>query len=355
MFNLFSSIRPQIKQLLQSQPQYEEPNTSIHTRLHTNENPFGSPLLTWYNRSPNQHQERLKKAIATIKNISPDAISLSNGMTNLIDLFLLCFCNSKEHNVIVCPPTDAIFETRAQLHGIEVRKAPLLQDFQLNLSHLETLADSNTKIIWLCSPNNPTGNSIYKDAIENILNNFNGLVIIDESYINFSRQKSLLSYLPDYPNLVVLQSLDIAWGLAGLQVSMAFSSTEFAAIMGAVSPSFINTPTVEMCIKAFEETGQVNDMILELVNMRKALAEVFVKIPFVEKVYTSDANFIFVKMKNANEIYQYLLRKGIQVANFSDYPFCENCIRITVGTEQENAILVDALYDYFQEIYSHKT
>lgn len=351
MFNLQTIITSKVHQYLQLHSQKNDAIANIHTRLHTNENPFGSPLTKWYNRYPHLHQQQLKQAISSVKNIATENITVANGSNQIIDNLLKCFCNSVEDNVIVCPPTERIFESRAILHGITIKEAPLLPDFQLNLSHVETLVNANTKIIWLSSPNNPTGNNLYKEDIETILNNFTGIVVVDETYINFSRQKTMLTDLLDYQNLVVLQSLDIAWGLAGLQVSMAFASSEIASILDVINPSIINTATIDLCVKALTEIGQVNDMILEIVNMREALSEVIKKIPFVEKVYPSQANFLFVKMKNANEVYDYLLQKGIQIANFSQYPFCENCLRITIGTEKENTVLVDALFDYFQEIY----
>jgi histidinol-phosphate aminotransferase len=288
----------------------------------------------------------LKEAISKVKAIDPQKIFLGNGSDECIDLLYRCFCNPGNDNVIICPPTYGMYEVSANINDVEIRRAPLLDNFQLDLVHLEDLTDDNTKLIWICSPNNPTANSMDREDVEMILNNYNGLVVIDEAYINFSRQKSFLRELPDYPNLVVLQTFSKAWGMAALRLGMAFASEEIIATLNKVKPPYnINQATQELALKALEEVGQVNDMITELVQMREALKGVFEKIPLVEKVYPSDANFLLVKVKGAAKIYNYLLSKGIVVRDRSNVKLCDNCLRITVGTEQENTALVDALID----------
>ncbi|HMR93244.1 MAG TPA: aminotransferase class I/II-fold pyridoxal phosphate-dependent enzyme, partial [Chitinophagaceae bacterium] len=229
------------------------------------------------------------------------------------------------------------------------RRADLLPDYQLNLALIENLADADTKIIWICSPNNPTGNSIHYHDIEMLLNNFNGLVVIDEAYINFARQASWLKALKDYPNLVVLQTLSKAWGLAGLRLGMAFAHPDIITLLNRIKPPYnINQATQELVQKALEETGQVNDMIREIVAMRDELATVFKRMPLTEKVYPSDANFLLVKVKDAAGIYRFLLDRGIVVRDRSRVEWCEGCLRITIGTEKENTQLVDALIDYMK-------
>jgi histidinol-phosphate aminotransferase len=214
--------------------------------------------------------------------------------------------------------------------------------------HLENLVDENTRLIWICSPNNPTANSMNREDVETILNNFNGLVVVDEAYINFSRQKSFIQELNDYPNLVVLQTFSKAWGLAGLRLGMAFASEQIVEILNRVKPPYnINQVTQELALKALEEVGQVNDMIKELVQMRAALKGVFEKIPFVRKVYPSDANFLLVKVDDAKGVYNYLLSRGIVVRDRSNVQLCENCLRITIGTEEENTDLVEAMADWY--------
>ena len=241
-----------------------------------------------------------------------------------------------------------MYEVSANINNIALKRAPLLPDYQLNLAHIETLIDANTKLIWLCSPNNPTGNSLNRADIEMVLNNFNGIVVIDEAYINFAKQQSFIQDLVDYPNLVVLQTFSKAWGLAGLRLGMAFASKEILQVMDKVKPPYnINQVTQELALKAMEELGQVKDMITILVDMREALVEVFESMPTVEKVYPSDANFILVKIAEARKIYEFLLTKGIVVRDRSSVQLCEDCLRITIGTEKENTDLVDAMQDWY--------
>ncbi|HXL58498.1 MAG TPA: histidinol-phosphate transaminase, partial [Chitinophagaceae bacterium] len=245
------------------------------------------------------------------------------------------------------PPTYGMYEVSAHINDVEVRKAPLLDDFQLDLIHLENLIDENTKLTWICSPNNPTGNSFRREDIEMVLNNFNGLVVIDEAYINFSKQKSFIQELQDYPNLIVMQTFSKAWGLAALRLGIAFASTEINTILNKVKPPYnINQATQELVLKALEKVDEVNDMIRELVAMREALTEVLQDMPAVEKVYPSDANFILVKIKNARKVYEFLLSRAIVVRDRSNVKLCNDCLRITVGTEQENTLLIDALIEY---------
>ncbi|HRH61284.1 MAG TPA: aminotransferase class I/II-fold pyridoxal phosphate-dependent enzyme, partial [Chitinophagaceae bacterium] len=233
------------------------------------------------------------------------------------------------------------------INDVQVRKAPLTDDFQLDLIHLENLADENTKLIWICSPNNPTGNAFNRQDIEMLLNNFSGIVVIDEAYINFSRQKSFILELAEYPNLVVMQTFSKAWGLAGLRLGMAFASREIIEILDKIKPPYnINQATQEIALTALNNVAEVNDMIIEIVNMREALVNVLEQMPGVEKVYPSDANFLLVKIKDARKVYEFLLAKSIVVRDRSNVKLCDNCLRITVGTEQENTALVDALIEW---------
>jgi histidinol-phosphate aminotransferase len=243
-----------------------------------------------------------------------------------------------------------MYEVNANIHNIEIQSAPLLPDFQLNIAHIEQLVNANTKIIWICSPNNPTGNSLDRIDIETVLNHFDGLVVVDEAYINFSKQKSFCQSLIDYPNLVVLQTLSKAWGLAGLRLGMAFASEAIVGYLNKVkAPYNINLPAQELTLKALEEVGQVNDMIQELVQLRIALAGVFEEMPMVEVVYPSDTNFLLIKIPNATKLYQFLLTKGIVVRDRSNLPNCADTLRITVGTEQENTALVDAMIEWMEQ------
>jgi histidinol-phosphate aminotransferase len=350
MLDLNKLVRENIKKLTPYSSARDEFSGDAKVFLDANENSIGSPLTKWYNRYPDPHQVKVKAAISAVKAVDANKIFLGNGSDECIDLLFRCFCNPGKDNVIICPPTYGMYEVSANINDIQIKKAPLLDDFQLDLVHLENLVDDNTKLIWICSPNNPTGNSMDREDIETILNNFSGLVVIDEAYVNFSRQKSFIQELNDYENLVVMQTFSKAWGLAGLRLGMAFASEEIIKILNRVKPPYnINQVTQDLALKALEEVGQVNDMIKELVQMRAALKGVFEKLPFVKKVYPSDANFLLVKVDDAKEAYHYLLSRGIVVRDRSNVMLCENCLRITVGTEEENTELIEAMADYFVE------
>lgn len=346
-FDLHKLTRPNIQKLVPYSSARDEFSGDAKVFLDANENSLGSPLPKWYNRYPDPHQQQVKSALSQIKGVDAKHIFLGNGSDECIDILFRCFCEPGKDNVVICPPTYGMYEVSAHINDVEVRKAPLLPDFQLNLAHLEQLTDANTKIIWLCSPNNPTGNALNRTDIETVLNNFNGIVVIDEAYINFSRQKTFVQELTEYPNLVVLQTLSKAWGLAALRLGMAFASEEIIEVMNKVKPPYnINQATQDLVLKALEEVGQVNDMIKELVAMREALKEVFEQMPTVETVYPSDANFLLVKIAEARKVYEFLLTKGIVLRDRSNVQLCEDCLRITIGTEKENTILVDALAEW---------
>ena len=348
-FDLNKITRSNIKQLVAYTSARDEFSGEAKVFLDANENSLGSPLMKWYNRYPDPHQVAIKQKIAIIKAIAAEHIFLGNGSDECIDLLFRSFCEPGKDNVIICPPTYGMYEVSANINDIIIKKVPLLDDFQLDLIHLENQIDANTKIIWICSPNNPTGNSINRVDIETVLNNFNGIVVIDEAYINFAKQKSFIQELADYPNLVILQTFSKAWGLAGLRLGMAFASQSIIEILNKVKPPYnINQATQELALKALEEVGQVNDMIKLLVDMRDALAEVFKLMPTVEKVFPTDANFILVKINDARKVYEFLLQKGIVVRDRSQVMLCNDCLRITVGTELENTILVDAMQDWYQ-------
>jgi histidinol-phosphate aminotransferase len=321
--------------------------TEAGIRLNKNENSLGSPLKKWYNRYPNEDPLKLKQEIATLKNTNINTIFLANGTNECLDNLFKCFCEPNKDNIIICPPTYDNYAIYAAIHNIEIREANLLENFQLDLFTIENLVDENTKIILLCSPNNPTGNSLNVNDIEFLLNNFNGIVVVDEAYINFSKQKSLIPLLKEYPNLVILQTFSIAWGLAGLRLAMAFANHSIIQILNCINSSYnISTITQEIAIEALKEIGQVNDMIKLLVEMRIALTDVFKQIPFILKVHESDTNFILIEVMDANHLCEYLHTKNIFVSNVSHLPLCKNCIRITIGTEQENTILIDAFAEY---------
>ena len=351
-FELDKIIRPNIKTLKPYSSAKDEYTGAAKILLDANENSLGSPLTKWYNRYPDPYQKQLKEKLAFVKQIAANQIFIGNGSDECIDILFRTFCEPGKDNIIICPPTYPMYEVSANINDITVQNAPLLADYQLNVAHIEQLVNERTKIIWICSPNNPTGNSLDRIDIETILNHFDGIVVIDEAYINFSKQKSFVQSLIDYPNLVVLQTLSKAWGLAGLRLGMCFANPDIIGYMNKVkAPYNINIVTQELALQALEEVGQVNDMIKLLVDMRNALAQVIASMPHVIQVFPSDTNFILVKIPHARKLYEFLMSKGIIVRDRSALALCEDSLRITVGTEQENTLLVDAMYEWITNTF----
>jgi histidinol-phosphate aminotransferase len=347
MFNLDALVRTNIRTLKPYSSARDEFKGEASIFLDANENSLGSPLVKWYNRYPDPLQLKVKEKIAFIKKIPVDQIFLGNGSDEAIDLLYRCFCEPGIDEVVIFPPTYGMYEVSANINNVKLNRVQLTEQFQLDLEALEQAIKPSTKIIWICSPNNPTGNSIDREAIEMILNNFDGLVVIDEAYINFSRQKSWLSDLQDYPNLVVLQTLSKAWGLAGIRLGMAFASPEIIGYLNKVKPPYnISEPVQELAVKALEEIGQVNDMIVTLVNERQNMITSLLQNKEVVKIYPSDANFLLVKFKDASRLYKYFVEQGIVVRDRSNVILCEGCLRITVGTPQENQKLLGSLNSF---------
>jgi len=345
MFDLNKLVRENIKDMVPYSSARDEFHGEAKVFIDANENSLGSPLLKWYNRYPDPHQQKLKEKISAIKGIAPEHIFLGNGSDEAIDILFRAFCEPGRDNVIVCPPTYGMYEVSARINNIAVKKVQMTPDFQLNLEGLEEVIDANTKIIWLCSPNNPSGNALHREDIEMVLNNFDGIVVIDEAYINFSRQRSFIPDLVDYPNLVILQTLSKAWGLAALRVGMAFAGAGIIDIMNKIKPPYnINEPSQELASQALDEVEQVNEMIKIIVSERNSLSKELQKLPIVEQIFPSDANFLLVRIKDARKVYEYLLGKGIVVRDRSTTPGCSECLRITVGTPKENEILLSALH-----------
>jgi histidinol-phosphate aminotransferase len=347
MFDLNKLVRPSLRDIKPYSSARDEFSGEAQVFLDANENSLGTPLLKWYNRYPDPYQRELKEAIASVKQVDPQIIFLGNGSDECIDLLYRCFCEPGKDSAIICPPTYGMYEVSAHINDVQLIKVPLLPNFQLNTTAILDAVQAHTKLIWLCSPNNPTGNSMHYEDVELLLNNFDGLVVVDEAYINFARQRSLLAQLSEYPNLVVLQTFSKAWGMAALRLGMAFGSTELVSWLNKIKPPYnINQVTQELALQALQDVGMVNDMIREIVAMREALAGVFARMPMVQQVFPSDANFILVKMTNATAVYQYLLTKGIVVRDRSRVELCEDCLRITIGTEKENTELVDSLAEW---------
>ena len=347
MFNLDSILRNNIKRLVPYSSARDEFKGKASIFLDANENSLGSPLMKWYNRYPDPLQMKVKEKLSGIKGISSDHIFLGNGSDECIDLLIRAFCEPGVDNIIICPPTYGMYEVSANINDVLIKKVPLTPEFQLNLEAIANNIDDNTKLIFLCSPNNPTGNSLDRGDVETLLNNYWGLVVIDEAYINFSRSKSFIQELPEYPNLVVMQTLSKAWGLAALRLGMAFASQEIIKIFNRIKPPYnINQATQELVLQALDNVEEVNAMIREIVAGRQWLEAELPALPVVRKVYPSDANFLLVKVTEPLNIYRYLLDQGIVVRDRSRVELCEGCLRITVGSPAENEALVKALGNF---------
>lgn len=343
-FDLDGLLRHNIKTLTPYSSARDEFSGDARIFLDANENSLGSPTTKWYNRYPDPHQAKLKEKLSTIKNVPAKNILLGNGSDECIDIIYRAFCNPGRDNVVICPPTYGMYEVSAHINDVAVRKVPLQENFQLDLENMEEQVDDNTKIIWLCSPNNPTGNSLNRGDIETILVNFPGIVVIDEAYINFSRYRSFVQELEEYPNLVILQTLSKAWGLAGLRLGMAFASEEIINVFNKIKPPYnIGQATQDLVMQALDRLADVNDMIRLLVQERDEMVQRLSTVPLVEKVYPSDANFLLVKVKGAPVLYKMLIENGIVVRDRSNVQLCENCLRITVGTPAENQALLNNL------------
>lgn len=344
MFDLDKLLRNNIKNLVPYSSARDEFKGKAEMYLDANENSFGSPLEKNYNRYPDPQQTELKEKISQIKGVPPENIFLGNGSDEAIDILYRAFCNPGKDSVILVPPTYGMYEVSANINDVFVKRVPLTKDFQLDVESISEMVTDNTKLIFICSPNNPTGNAMNRDDIEIILNNFHGIVVIDEAYINYSRRRSFIPELTEYPNLVVLQTLSKAWGLAGLRLGMAFASADIIAVFNAIKPPYnVNAATQELAMQALDHIEQVNAWTKETVAEREKLVKELVKIPFVQKIYPSDANFFLVKVDDPKMIYDKLVEKGIIVRDRSKVILCEGCLRITVGTPAENKKLIETL------------
>ena len=343
-FNIQNLLRDNIRQLVPYSSARDEFKGQASVFLDANENPYGSPLQNDYNRYPDPLQIPLKEAISKIKGVPVPNTFLGNGSDEAIDLLIRAFCRPQVDNILILPPTYGMYEVSANINDVGIRKVNLQPDYQLDMEAIAENIDANTKLIFICSPNNPTGNSIYREDIETILTNFGGLVIVDEAYINFSRQKSFIQELTEYGNLVVMQTLSKAWGLAALRIGMAFASEEIIEVLNKIKPPYnINQASQNLALDALKNVDQINQWIVETIAQRNFLVTELNTLQFVQIVYASDANFILVRVDDAPSVYNYLLQQEIIVRDRSRVALCEGSLRITVGTPQENARLIDVL------------
>jgi len=308
--------------------------------LDANENPMNNP----YNRYPDPLQLKLKEKIAVIKQVRPTQIMLGNGSDEPIDLIYRIFCEPKIDNVVAIDPTYGMYKVAADINNVEYRNVLLDSNYNFSADTLLKNTNDNTKVIFLCSPNNPTGNLLDRKEIEKVLNNFNGIVVIDEAYVDFSPEPSWLIELNNYPNLIVLQTFSKAWALASVRCGMAFASEEIIGYFNKVKyPYNVNLLTQNFVSEMLYNEKQKNDWVETLLKERRFLNEELSKLSLVKTIYPTDANFILVKVNDANKTYQYLVDKGIIVRNRNNISLCLNCLRITVGTHEENIILIEAL------------
>ena len=344
MKSLQELTRPNIwnlKPYSSARDEYKGHDASIF--LDANENPYNSPN----NRYPDPTQHKVKTMIAKVKGTNLDNIFLGNGSDEAIDLLFRAFCRTGVDNVVAISPTYGMYEVCADINDIEYRKVLLGDKFQFDASKLLSQADENTKLAFLCSPNNPTGNSLPASEIEKLIDNFQGLVILDEAYIDFSSNPSFLDKLNRYPNLVILQTFSKAWGSAAIRLGMAFASPEIIQILNKVKyPYNVNLLTQKEAIRLLEEDYKVKEWVETLLNERTRLMEEFSQLPCCMKVYPTDANFFLARVTDAKVLYEYLVKKGIIVRNRSSVVLCKNCLRITIGTRHENEQLVEELRKY---------
>ena len=345
--NLDNLVRDNIKKMTAYSSARHEFTGNATIYLDANENSFGSPLPDNFNRYPDPLQVQVKEKLSKIKGVPPQNIFLGNGSDEAIDLLYRIFCEPGRDNAIIFPPTYGMYEVCAGMNDVKIKKVNLTKEYQLDIESIETAIDAFTRLIFICSPNNPTGNSINRSDVEIILNNFDGIVVIDEAYINYSKQRSFIPELTEYPNLVVMQTLSKAWGLAGLRLGMAYASQPIIELMNKVKyPYNINTATQLLVLDALNNIEWVNNHIATTVTEREKLKNELLDLSDTKEVFPSDANFLLVKMKNARNIYEQLCSKGIIVRDRSKVVLCDDCLRITIGTPEENKQLIVELSKY---------
>ncbi len=346
-FNLENIIRENVKKLVPYSSARSEFEGEAQVFIDANENNLGSILNENFHRYPDPLQKGLKEKISALKNVSTENIFIGNGSDEAIDLIVRAFCNPAIDNILICPPTYGMYEVSANINDVTLKKILLTKDFQLDVAAIESAIDLNTKLIFICSPNNPTGNSFNADHIESIINNFNGIVVIDEAYIDFSDKKSWLEKLNQFPNVILLQTLSKAWALAGLRIGAAFASKEIINVLNKIKPPYnVSAVTQQLAIKVLSEKDNAYKNV-DIIKQEKAkLVNNLKMLHFIKQIYTSDTNFLLVKVDNADDLYKYLIEKNIVVRNRSKQPLCENSLRITVGTPSENNVLIQALKDY---------
>ena len=344
MKSLEQLVRPNIWKLAPySSARDEYSGKEAHVFLDANENPYGAP----YNRYPDPLQRELKKQISKVKGIPEDMIFLGNGSDEAIDLPYRIFCQPGRDNVVAIEPTYGMYRVCADINDVEYRPVLLDEHYDFKAADLLAACDSHTKLIWICSPNNPTGNSLNRDEMLKVIQDFEGIVIIDEAYSDFSKQQTFRTELASHPNLIVLNTMSKAWALAGIRLGMAFASKDIISIYNKVKyPYNVNILTQQQALETLKDPFEIDRWVKTLLGERARLMQAFQELPICEKVYPTDANFFLAKMTDAQGIYNYLVDKGIIVRNRSRIQLCNNCLRITIGLKSENNELLAALRQF---------
>ncbi|HCW06866.1 MAG TPA: histidinol-phosphate transaminase [Cytophagales bacterium] len=333
-------IRPNVQKLKPYSSARDEFEGEATVFLDANENPYASN----YNRYPDPHQKKLKERISQIKNIEANKIFLGNGSDEAIDLLYRAFCEPGIDEVLIPEPTYGMYSVSANINNIKINSVKLTSDFDIDVESIHKSITPSTKLIFFCSPNNPSSNLLTASRIIQVLESFQGLVIVDEAYIDFTSTESFTTKLNGYANLVVLQTLSKAWGLASLRLGMCFASKEIISVLNKIKPPYnISGAIQEIVLNQLSDTTAFNAHLTEVLKQRKLLSEKLKEVSVVQHLFPSDANFILVRVKNAREIYNQLLSKGIVVRDRSSVVLCNDCLRITVGTPEENEILITEL------------
>jgi histidinol-phosphate aminotransferase len=344
-FNINNLVRENVKLMKpysSARDEFEDFDTAEMIFLDANENPFENGV----NRYPDPQQSSVKKVLAKQKRVQTNQILLGNGSDEVLDLIFRAFCEPKVDNVITLPPTYGMYGVLANINAVENREILLSNNFQPQVEKILNAVDENTKIIFLCSPNNPTANSFSDESVAYLLKNFNGLVVIDEAYIDFSKKQSWMNELDEYPNLVITQTLSKAYGLAGIRLGICYASAAIISVLNKIKPPYnVNELTQLRALERLSNPEKIKSEIDSIIAQREELLKVLVDVKFVQKIYPTEANFILIKVDEANKRYDELIAKGIVIRNRTTQPLCENTLRLTIGTESENIILMNALKD----------
>lgn len=340
MFELEKLVRQNVLKLKPYSSARDEFKGSASIYLDANENPFPSS----FNRYPDPHQIKLKEKLSAIKKIPIDQIFLGNGSDEPIDLLIRAFCEPGIDNVVIPQPTYGMYTVSAEINNVKIKTIKFTTDFDIEINTLSAAWDDHTKLIFLCSPNNPSGNLLDPEKIKAVLTQFHGIVVVDEAYIDFTNYPGFVPLLKAYPNLVVLQTLSKAWGLAAIRLGMCFASEEIIGILNKIKPPYnISLLSQQTAIEELHFEVRKNRWVSEIISEREKLREGLSKIDSIKKIYPSDANFLLVKITNARSVYEVLVKKGIIVRDRSNVILCDDCLRITIGTQQENQILLNEL------------